>query len=243
MRKEKLSKMKYYKTSKFTKAVTSTGFITMIACLLIAVGAIGWFALSRKDAVSEAPSNNSSVQSYPKTDSSYNSKVEVPIEEPQEPVNDSVSDVPYNEEVEETQQKAEENATFILPITGNISKGFSDTALQHSATYGDMRLHTGVDILCEKGADIKSVGSGSVKSVSDDAKLGRVITIEYDEKITVKYCGMGSVNVKESDKVATGDVIGTLGEIPSECADNSHIHIEVFVDGECASPLAALGLE
>ena len=234
--------MKYYKSSKFSKAVTSTGFITMIACFLIAVGAIGWFALSRKGTVSETPSNNSS-QSYPDTDSSYNSKVEVPIEEPQEPVNDSVSDVPYNEEVEETEQTAEEKTTFILPITGNISKGFSDTALQHSATYGDMRLHTGVDILCEKGSDIKSVGSGSVKSVSEDAKLGRVITIEYDEKITVKYCGMGSVNVKENDKVATGDIIGTSGEIPSECADNPHIHIEIFVDGQSVSPLAALGLE
>ncbi len=235
--------MKYYKSSKFTKAITSTGFVTMIACLLIAVGAIGWFALSHNNSVSEAPSDISSGQSYPDTDNSYNSKVEVPIEEPQEPVNDSVSDVPYTEEDEPIVEPIEEKATFVLPITGNISKGYSDTALQYSATYGDMRLHTGVDILCEKGSDIKSSGSGNVKSVTDDANFGRVITIEYDENITVKYSGMGSVNVKDGDKVATGDIIGTSGEIPSECADNPHIHIEVFVNGECTSPLAALGLE
>ena len=54
---------------------------------------------------------------------------------------------------------------------------------------------------------------------------------------------MGSVNVKENDKVVTGDVIGTSGNIPSECADNPHIHVEVILDGTNASPLVALGLE
>lgn len=236
--------MKYYKTSKFTKAITSTGFVTIVACALIAVGAIAWFALSRDNAVSETPPDNSqSQQEYPDTDNSYNSEASIPDanEEPVTDVDDDVSDVPYNEE--EPSEPAEEKPTFVLPITGNISKGYSDTALQYSATYGDMRLHTGVDILCDAGSNIKSAGSGTVKSVVDDANYGRIITIEHSGGITVKYCGMGSVNVKEGDKVAAGDVIGTSGEIPCECADNPHIHIEVTVDGSSTSPLAALGLE
>ena len=106
-----------------------------------------------------------------------------------------------------------------------------------------MRLHTGVDILCETGSNIKSAGSGTVKSVVDDTNYGKIITVEHNGGITIKYCGMGSVNVKENDKVAAGDVIGTSGEIPCECADNPHIHIEVTVDGNITSPLAALGLE
>lgn len=229
--------MKYYKTSKFTKAVTSTGFITIIACALIAVGAITWFALSRNKAVTETPSNNSSLTpSYPEENSSYNSS------EPITDVNDSVSDVPYTEE-ETTVQTEVEPPSFILPITGNISKGYSDSALQYSATYGDMRLHTGVDILCDTGSDIKSAGSGTVKSVNEDANYGRIITVEHSGGITVKYCGMGSVNVKENDKVAAGDIIGTSGEIPCECADNPHIHIEVLSDGNVASPLETLGIE
>ncbi len=237
--------MKYYKTSKFTKAITSTGFVTIVACALIAVGAIAWFALSRNNSVTETPSdNNSSIQEYSEPDNSYNSEVTVPdvSEEPSTDVNDSVSDVPYSEEETKTQPEPEK-PTFILPITGNISKGYSDTALQYSTTYGDMRLHTGVDILCEIGSDIKSAGSGTVKSVVDDANFGRVITVEHLGDITVKYCGMGSINVKEGDRVAAGDIIGTSGDIPCECADNPHIHIEVLLDGNTTSPLAALGLE
>lgn len=240
-------KMKYYKSSNFTKAIGSTGFITIVACALIAVGAIGWFALSRNDSIAETPSNSGtqSEQSYPTPDTSYNSETDVPDISQSEPVtdvNESVSDVPYSEEESTTEQEIEE-ITYILPVEGNISKSYSDTALQYSATYGDMRLHTGIDILCDSSSNIKSVAGGTVKSVTDDAAFGRTITIEHTGGITVKYCGMGSVNVLEGDTITTGDIIGTSGEIPSECADSPHIHIEVFVDGNNVSPLASLGLE
>ena len=208
--------MKYYKTSKFPKAIGSTGVIAIVACALIAVGAIAWFALSRKNAVTETPPENfnSSQQEYNNDDKTYNNSTadtpDVSVSEPATDVNQSVSDVPYEAEESEPEIR-QEKITYILPANGNISKGYSDTALQYSATYGDMRIHTGVDILCEG--------------------------------VTVKYCGMGSINFKENDTVASGDVLGTSGEIPSECADNPHIHIEVTTDGETVSPFEALGLE
>lgn len=241
--------MKYYKTPKFAKVLTSTGFITMFACLLIAIGAIGWFTLSRNNKITETPGeNNLSLPSYPDTDSSYNGEVTDPLNNADTPitdVDDDVTDVPYNDDTISVTPAIpeEETPSFVLPVTGNISKGYSDTALQYSATYNDMRLHTAVDILCEKNSNIKSVGSGTVKSVFEDANYGKVITIEYATNITVKYCGMGSVNVNENDNVSTGDIIGTSGEIPAECADNPHIHIEVYVDDQCTAPLEALGLE
>lgn len=239
--------MKYYKTSKFTKSIASTGFIAIIACVLIAAGAITWFALSNKNnAVTKTPSKeNSSINSYPHTDNSYNSSAEIPNSEPEQPsadVNDSLSDVPYSTQEPEEEPKIEAPA-FILPVTGNISKGYSDSALQYSATYGDMRLHTGVDILCEIGCEIKSAGSGTVKSITDDANFGKTVTIEHSNGITAKYCGMDSVSFNEGDTVSAGDVIGTLGEIPCECADNPHIHIETVIDGKPTSPLSAFGLE
>lgn len=237
--------MKYYKTSKFTKAITSTGFITITSCALLAVGAVGWFAFSHNEKIeNNVPENNSLIQEYPKTNNSYNSDINQSeiSEQPITDVTESAEEVPYEKEPVEENTKPQK-PTFILPISGNILKGYSDTALQYSATFGDMRLHTGVDISCKKGSNIKSAGSGVVKSVVDDANFGRIITIQHEGDIVVKYCGMGSVNVKENDSVATGDIIGTSGDIPCECADNPHIHIEVFVGGNVASPLSTLGLE
>ncbi len=238
--------MKYYKTPKFTKMLTSTGFVSVVACLLIAIGAITWFVLSRNNNTIKTPSENQSQDEYPDTDNSYNDNADMQdnlIETPATDVDDKVEDIPYSAPQQQTETPKVEKQTFVLPITGNISKGYSDTALQYSATFEDMRLHTGVDILCDKGSNIKSAGSGSVKSVVDDANFGKIVTIEYDENISVKYCGLENITVKENDKVATGDIIGTSGEIPSECADKPHIHIEVYINGEITSPLAALGLE
>lgn len=239
--------MKYYKSTKFTKFVTSTGFIAFTAFVLIAIGALSWFLLSKTNTTSVPQNNddsNSLNSSYQGTNDSYNNTVEIPdtSETPITDVDDEVSDVPYVEENVVSSPIAEKQS-FVLPVTGNVSKGFSDTALQYSATFGDMRLHTGIDILCQKGTDIKSVANGTVKSIVDDAHWGKVITIEYSENIVVKYCGMESVTVKENDSITTADVIGTSGEIPCECADKPHIHIEVYVDGKITSPLAALGLE
>lgn len=234
--------MKYYKTTKFSKIIASSGFIAIIACILIALGAIGWFTLSN-NAVDESKSQNQQ-ESYLNDTSSYNSEVESLVidEQTSEDVNENVVDIPYTESSTILEQEVEK-PSFILPVTGNVSKGFSDTALQYSATYDDMRLHTGVDILCEIGTNVKSVGSGTVKTIVDDSNFGKVITISYSENITVRYCGLASVSVKENDKIVTGDVIGATGEIPCECADNPHIHIEVLIDDKLVSPFSALGLE
>lgn len=241
--------MKYYKTPRYAKILTSSKFIGAMACFLIALGVIGWFGLSRSKKQIETPKNNSTpTPSYPNVDSSYNSVTitpEVSDNEITESVNDTVSEVPFVEETTPTESETEqetEKPIFVLPVVGNILKGYSDSALQYSATYNDMRLHTGVDISCAKNTNIKSACSGTVKSIVDDANLGKIITIEYNN-ILIKYCGMGNAIVSEGDKVTAGDFIGVSGEIPSECADKPHIHIEVLVDGKSVSPLSMLGLE
>ena len=240
--------MKYYKTPKYAKFLTSSKFIGLMACLFIAIGAVGWFTLSRTNNKIETPKQEiPSVPSYPDDNTSYNNEV---LDTPQESVNvetesvdESISSIPFEEKTSKAETESKEEKTaFVLPIVGNISKGYSDSALQFSATYNDMRLHTGVDILCAKNSNIKSATNGIVKSIVDDTNLGKTITIEFNN-ITIKYCGMGNVNVKENDKVTAGDIIGVSGEIPAECADKPHVHIEVFVDGKSVSPLSMLGLE
>ena len=232
--------MKYYKTPKFARAITSTGFISITACCLIVIGAFAWFALSKNNKSPVLDKEKNNTPSYQQDNSSYNDDNDISYEEPEQiaDVDESTTQVPY----EETSQQ-EEVVSFVLPVDGQIIKNFSDTALQYSATYGDMRMHTGIDIACEKGSNIKSVSSGKVTSVVDDANYGRTITIEYANGISVKYCGMGSVNVLEGDNVRTGDIIGTSGEVPCECTDNPHIHIEVIIGGKSVSPLQALNLE
>lgn len=234
--------MRYKETSRFPKLIGSTGFIVVMSCCLIAVGAAIWFAVSRVNNANERGTSSPDT-SYNSQEPSYNENAEMPqAVEPEvsTDVNNSVDDIPY--ETPESSEPTQEKPSFVVPVIGNVSKGYSDSALQYSATYGDMRLHTGIDILCENGTDIKSAGAGKVTAVTEDSQYGRVITIQHGDNIVVKYCGFGSINVCEGDAVNAETVIGTSGEVPCECSDKPHIHIEATLEGKTVSPLTALGL-
>jgi len=234
--------MKYYETSKFPRFIGSTGFFSVIAICLIALGAVSWFAVSRFNSKIEEP--QSSVESPAEETPSYLDESEPENISSEEEITssiiteNSVESVPYIEEKPERQE-----ITFVAPVKGNILKDYSDTALQYSKTYGDMRLHTGTDILCKAGSEIKAMAKGTVTALEDNSVLGKCLVIDHGNGITVKYCGFDTVSVNESETVSTGMVIGTVGTVPSECADESHIHIEVKKDGKIVSPLKALGLE
>ena len=137
---------------------------------------------------------------------------------------------------------AKETAELTLP-KGTIIKNHSDTELQYSATYGDMRLHKGIDIELSLGSEVAAAAKGTVSEILDDALLGKCVTVEYSGNITVKYCGFDTLAVSEGESFSAGRVLGTTGTVPSECADNSHLHIEVKKDGKTVEPLSVFKTE
>lgn len=231
--------MRYYE-SKFSRFVGSAGFYVIIGCCLLGIGAASWFAISRYNKAQLPPdsdSYNQSDKTYSDNTSSYNSSI--PSSEP--PVqSDIVNNPVIGEPYESTAQNVAEY--FSVPVEGNIIKGYSDTELQYSATYGDMRLHTGVDIACELNTDVKAAGDGVVTAVEDTSLFGKVVTVDHGNGIVVKYCGLSDIKVSVNQVVKAGNKLGNSAEIPCECADQSHVHIEVYKDGKTASPLIALGL-
>ncbi len=239
--------MKYTSTSRFPRFVGGTGFYAIIALCLLGLGAASWFAVSRYNKMENGVTPQSSLNEYSSTQDSYNNSTDMPEDvtpPPAAETENAVSDVPYSEPQTSTPapEKTEKRG-FVLPVDGNIQKGFSDTALQYSATIGDMRLHLGIDICAAEGTDIKAAGSGNITAVEDSATLGKTIVIDHGDGLTVKYCGMASINVKSGDKVSAGTVLGALGTVPFECADKSHLHLEATHNGTPVSPLSALGFE
>lgn len=126
---------------------------------------------------------------------------------------------------------------FVLPVTGEILKDYSDTTLQFSNTYNDMRLHLGIDIAANEGTAVKSAGDGKVLSVEESKDFGVVVTIDHGNKVTAKYCGLQKITVKNGDTVSAGQAIGEIGTVPSECVDEAHLHFEAYRDGKSVSPI------
>lgn len=238
--------MKYYQSSRFPKVVGSAGFYSIISVCLVLIGAITWFAVSRYNKANETPSPTPEISAPQKTESTEQTKQVEP--EPQVEVQSTPTPPAETVEAQNTEENipyeevAEEPVTLSLPM-GKIIKHYSDTELQYSSTYGDMRLHRGIDIQMSLDSEITAAAKGIIKETADDTLLGKCITVEYADNTIVKYCGFDTLAVSEGEEVNAGRVLGTTGTVPSECADENHIHIEVKKDGKTVEPLSVFKTE
>ncbi len=183
----------------------------------------------------------------------------VPPTEPNEPdyqVRHNVTNVPDTREEttkEETQTTTEPQTTqsefavpykdyYTLPLGTDILKDYNPTTPSYNATMGDWRTHGGVDFKGPDGSQVKSIASGKVTDISDDPMYGTVITVDHGNEVIAKYCGLNKdvTEVKEGDKVKSGQLLGYLGEIPCEKSDVSHLHFEIYYKGENVDPLALM---
>lgn len=233
--------MKYTQGYSKAKFRFGAGFYVVVACCLLLVGGASWFALSKISKKEATPKVEENSSEYGDNTSSYIESVpEIPqIKAPTEEAAKNVTGQPYTKE-ESTARKT--TISFTMPVQGKIIKDHSSDRLQYSATFGDMRLHTGIDIECEKGTSVSSCADGTVLSVIKDASYGNVIEIDHKNGITVKYAALDDITVKEGDTVEIGQIIGKSATVPSECNDKNHLHLEVFKDGKPVAPLKTLGL-
>ncbi len=235
--------MKEYKSTGIAGFLSGKGFYIVLSACLVAVGVAAWSAVT---AFTEYQ-NTENLPEYSDESPSYidNSVTSTPDEQQSEaPVQNELQDVEYPEQSAPAEEPTQQITAdyFIMPVEGNISKTFSDSTLQYSATFSDMRLHTGIDIICDTGSDIKSAGNGTVTEIYNDASLGKTIVIDHGNGIVAKYCGLADeVYVSSGDTVNAGSKIGTLGNIPSESADMPHLHFEMFKDSKTVAPLEIMG--
>lgn len=130
---------------------------------------------------------------------------------------------------------------FGLPVGMEILKDYSDGEMLYSQTMNDWRVHNGIDFTGEQGCEVRAIQRGKVKAVYDDELWGTVVEIDHGNEMIVKYCGLSKPSVLPvGAEVKAEQVIGKLGEIPVESADEPHLHMEITVNGKIVDPLAAM---
>lgn len=236
--------MKYSQYSRERKG-NSAFYIILAICLLV-VGIVAWFAFSnlnnnntdmnpnaRNNASQNNSEYNSNTPSYNESENqnSIDERVEDGIDNginqviPTEPTAEEVENEPYTK-------------AYTMPVNGDVLKDFNATALQYSATYGDMRIHNGVDITCKEGTVVSACTDGTVQSVEQTSTFGGVVTIDHGDGLVIKYASLKDITVKNGDVVASGDIIGAVSTVPCECEDQSHIHLEAYKNGAGISILS-----
>lgn len=230
--------MKYSENYSKRKSKGTTGFYIVIACCLLAIGGASWFAAASIKQRGEIQKNENNTVT-PSIEAPAVPEEEEEAETPSVDASDTVEDEPYTSEEAEAPVE-EKKQVFIMPVEGEIIKPYSEKELLYSATFGDMRVHYGIDISCEKGTSVSACSDGTVVSVEESSNLGTVVTIDHGNRITAKYACLEEVKFSVGQKVSAGDILGVVGTIPSECADQTHLHFEVYKNGFTASPTETL---
>ncbi len=131
---------------------------------------------------------------------------------------------------------------FVMPIANEIIKDYSEAELQYSLTLGDWRLHKAVDIKGVTGDRINSAGDGTVTAVYDDHSYGLTVEINHGNEITAIYSGFETVVVAVGDVVAANSELGTLGKVPCESVETTHLHFSMQVGDKSVSPMNMIGV-
>jgi len=143
------------------------------------------------------------------------------------------------EQPDKEEDKTPNKLTFVSPIVGEITKGHSIDTPVFSDTLQEWRVHTGIDISAEEGSEVYASAKGTVTRIYSDPFLGKTVEISHDGGIVSVYSNLATtVEVKEGDTVASGALIGTVGDTSlSELADEAHLHFAIKVNGVSVNPL------
>ena len=126
------------------------------------------------------------------------------------------------------------------PVSGRVLNAYSGDELVYSKTLGDWRTHNGVDYAASRGAEVTAPAAGKVVETGTDDKWGPVVAIEDASGRIWRVCGTTDAKVKKGDTVSAGQTIGKVGSVSCECAEESHIHLEVMEGEKYLDPIKAM---
>lgn len=131
---------------------------------------------------------------------------------------------------------ASPTALYKPPMSSAATVPFSGNELVYSETMSDWRTHNGQDYAGSVNDFVAAPMDSEVTAIYDDALWGRCIELKGSE-VTMRLMGLNTKDVVQvGDIVVQGASIGSLGELPCEAAQGTHLHIEVLKDGMEQNP-------
>lgn len=122
-------------------------------------------------------------------------------------------------------------AGFIAPVSGTIIQGFG-------ATGGGQR-NDGINIAAAEGTPIHAAADGVVTYAGDELKAyGNLILIKHGNDYVTAYAHANSIGVARGQRVARGDVIGTVGDTGD--VNRPQLHFEIRHDMKPIDPASLI---
>ena len=223
----------------------SKGFYIALGVCLIAIGVAAWttydsvvsYANPQESTQSEAEQTNNAVSGIYADEPESSQPAEssrpassAPVSSAPESRAPAVSSRPAPVSSVPAKTTAAAVQTFQYPVGKTVVQKYDEKPVYCETTH-DWRAHTGVDLSAAAGETVKAIADGTVSKVFYDDHYGNTVVITHG-KLEARYCGLDQTSVKEGSAVRQGQKIGTIGSVPVERTEASHLHLELLKNGK-----------
>jgi murein DD-endopeptidase MepM/ murein hydrolase activator NlpD len=126
---------------------------------------------------------------------------------------------------------------FVRPVPGAANSAFGS----RSVFNGQPRSpHGGADFSGAPGTPVKTPNAGRVALAGDLYFTGNTVVVDHGAGLFSLFAHLRSVNVRESDVVTTGTVVGELGATGR--VTGPHLHWAVRLNDARVDPLSLLAM-
>ena len=137
--------------------------------------------------------------------------------------------------------KPQDPLTFTMPMVGEIVASHSLTVPVFSETLGEWRVHTGIDISCEEGAEVYCAADGKVARIYNDPLHGMTVEVVHEGDLSSVYSNLDEQvanGLCVDQEIKAGDVIGTVGDTSLvELGKEPHLHFVIRLKGVAVNPM------
>lgn len=126
---------------------------------------------------------------------------------------------------------------FIQPLEGTTSTAFGLRRLINGSLKNP---HTGIDLKAPSGMPVAASAGGIVACTGEHFFSGNSIFIDHGAGLFTMYFHLAEIKVKQGQRVAPGEIIGTVGSTGR--STGPHLHWGVRVNNQRVDPLALVAL-
>ncbi len=214
---------------KFSGSIGGKGYYIALVLCAVAIGITGF--LYYRNADPKDVSLQDPTDGVNQVDQMQNDDVQVVATQPEGSEDPTTVPTVAPENVRKPEKTSK-------PLAGNTVAEYSMDALCYNQTTRDWRVHDGMDIAGEVGAQVCAAADGTVYTVYEDEAMGMTVVIRHDGGYTTTYASLAeNVSVKAGDTVTAGQAIGTVGATALlESAVGEHVHFSVSCNGKLVDP-------